>query len=118
MFSENEIRCITQQPRRSSTGADPASKGGWGGGGRFQSCLIVKSHCGFSTDEVHFTTLLWQNNGQQNVLISQMLFYELYKTMVNKASFIGFWGGDRRSWSSINIVLAKMLGIVCTKTLW
>jgi len=43
-------------------------------------------------DEVYFTTLLRQNNGRQNGLISRMLFSELFKLMVNKVTFIGFRG--------------------------
>jgi len=41
-------------------------------------------------DEDNFSTLLWQNSGRQNGLISRMLFYELYKVMLNKATFAGF----------------------------
>ena len=47
-------------------------------------------------DEVYFTTLLRQNNGRQNGLISRMLFSELFKLMVNKVTFIGFRGGGDR----------------------
>jgi len=43
-------------------------------------------------DKVYFTTLLRQNNGRQNGLISQMLFYELFKIMVKKVTFVGFMG--------------------------
>ena len=43
-------------------------------------------------DEVCFTTLLWQNNGRQNGLISRMLFSKLFKIMVKKVTFIGFRG--------------------------
>ena len=32
----------------------------------------------FNRREIYFTTLLWQNNGPQNGLISRMLFSELY----------------------------------------
>jgi len=35
-------------------------------------------------DEVYFTTLLWQNNGRQNGLISRTLFSKLYKIMVKR----------------------------------
>jgi len=42
-----------------------------------------------------FTTLLWQNNGRQNGLISRMLFSELYKIMVNKVHFAGCRVGER-----------------------
>ena len=45
-------------------------------------------HC--KRDEVYFTTLLWQNNGRQNDLISRMPFSELYKIMVNKVTSVGF----------------------------
>ena len=45
-------------------------------------------------DEVHFTTLLWQNNGWQNCLKPRTLFSEFYKIVVNKVNFVGFrWGG-------------------------
>ena len=44
--------------------------------------------------KVYFTTLLWQNNGRQNGLLTRMLFSELYKIMVNKLPSVGF-GGDR-----------------------
>jgi len=44
--------------------------------------------------EVYFTTLLWQNNGQQNGLIWPMLFSKLCKIMMNKVTFVGF-RGDR-----------------------
>jgi len=44
-------------------------------------------------DEVDFTTLLWQNNGRQNGLISRLLFSELYKIMAKKVAFLGFKGG-------------------------
>jgi len=44
------------------------------------------------SDDVYLTTLLWQNNGRQNDLIWRMLFFELYKIMVNKTTFVGFRG--------------------------
>jgi len=74
-----------------NTGADPASKFR----GRFQWIFASQvslwvHYC--KRDEVHFTTLLWQNNGRQNDLISQMLFSELFKIMVKKVTFIGFRG--------------------------
>ena len=50
---------------------------------------------GCPRDEVYFTTLLWQNNGQQNCLISRIRFSELFKIMVKKVAFVGFRGGDR-----------------------
>jgi len=61
------------------------------------------------SDEVYFMTLLWQNNGRQNVPISRMLFSELFKIMVKKKSelfkimvknfaFVGFRGSDRPPW--------------------
>ena len=43
-------------------------------------------------DEAYFTTLLWQNNWEQNGLKSRMLFSEWYKIMVNKVTFLGFRG--------------------------
>jgi len=76
------------------SGADPGSN--------FRGAIsaIFGSHgslcvhyCG--GDEVYFTTLLGQNNGRQNGLISRMLFSELYKIMVKKVAFVGFRGGDR-----------------------
>ena len=44
-------------------------------------------------DEAYFTALLWQNNGRQNSLKSQMLFSDLYKIMVKEVTFTGFRGG-------------------------
>jgi len=38
----------------------------------------------------HFTTLHWQNNRRQKGLVSQMLFSELYKIMVNEVT-CGYW---------------------------
>jgi len=43
-------------------------------------------------DNVYFTTLLYQNNGRQNVLISRMLFSGFKKIMMNEVAFAGFWG--------------------------
>jgi len=40
---------------------------------------------------LHNTTVR-QNNGWQNGLISQMLFSEFYKIMVNKVAFVGLGG--------------------------
>ena len=64
--------------------ADPASK--FRGGAIlviFGSQVSLRVHyC--RRHEVYFTTLLWQNNGRQNGLISRMLFFELYKIMVKK----------------------------------
>ena len=54
-----------------------------GSQGSYQLCYCKR-------DEAYFTTLLWQNNGRQNGRISRMLFSELYKLMVNKATFLGF----------------------------
>ena len=66
------------------------------GGGDFsniwQSSLITGSL--HKRDEVYVTTLLWQNNGRQNGLISRLLFSELYKIMVKRVTFVGFRGGD------------------------
>jgi len=44
-------------------------------------------------DEAYFRTLLWQYNGRQNGLISQVLFFELYKIIKNKVTFEGFKNG-------------------------
>jgi len=41
-------------------------------------------------DENNFTTLLWQNNGQQNGFTTRKLFSELYKITVNVVIFVGF----------------------------
>jgi len=65
----------------------PVSFGGW----RFHYCLVVKSllqlrYC--KRDEVYFTTLLSENNGRQNGLISLMLFSELYKVMANEVTVL------------------------------
>ena len=45
--------------------------------------------------EVYFTTLQWhKTDGRQNSVISRMLFFKLYKIMVNNATFVGCrWGG-------------------------
>jgi len=47
--------------------------------GAISVIFVVKSqrlrYC--RKDEVYFTTVLWQNNGWQNGLISRMLFSEL-----------------------------------------
>ena len=47
---------------------------------------------GCNRDEVCFATLLWQNNGRQNGLISRMLSSQLYKIMVNKVTLVNFRG--------------------------
>ena len=75
------------------SGAGPASHFRGGAiSGIFASQVSVCVHyC--KKDEVYFTTLLWRNNGQQNDLISRMLFSELYKIMVKKVTFIGFRAG-------------------------
>jgi len=46
------------------------------GRGAISLILAVKSHYGFATVryQAYFTTLLWQNNGRENGLISRMLF--------------------------------------------
>ena len=41
-----------------------------------------------------FTTLLWQNNGRQYVLISRMVLSESYKFIVEKDTFACFKSGD------------------------
>ena len=71
-------------------------------------------HNGFATvrrDNLYFTTLLWQNNGRQNGHISRTITHfehdeslisnwfwcvisELYKTMVNKVTFLDFRVGE------------------------
>jgi len=48
-------------------------------------------------DEVLLTTILWQNSGRQNGLISRIislisLFSDFYEIMLNKVIFIGFRG--------------------------
>ena len=53
----------------------------------FGSQLALRVHY-WKSNEVYFTTLLWQNNVRQNGLISRMLFSELYKVMVNKVTFV------------------------------
>jgi len=63
--------------------------------------------------EAYFTKLLWQNNGQQNGLISPMLFFELHKIMVNKVIFVCF----RRGRSSQSTPLDQPLDASKTK-LW
>jgi len=64
-------------------GADPASK--LGGAISVILCSEVSLRVHYcKRHEVDFATLLWQNNGQQNGLISRMLFSELYKVIVKK----------------------------------
>jgi len=58
----------------------------------FASQVSSRLRYRFKRDEANFTTLLWQNNGRYNDLTSQMLFSELYKSMVNKVTFVGFRG--------------------------
>ena len=58
---------------------------------KFGSQVLLWVHyC--KTDEIYFTTLLWHKNGRQNGPISQMLFSELCKILVNKVTFVGFRG--------------------------
>jgi len=58
---------------------------------KFGSQVSLRVHyC--TRDEVYFTTLLWWNNRRKNGLVSQMLFSELYKIMVDKVAFAGFRG--------------------------
>ena len=57
----------------------------------FGSQVSLRVHY-YKRDEVYFTTLLWQNNGRQNGLISRMLFSELCKIMAKRATFVGFRG--------------------------
>jgi len=40
--------------------------------------------------EVHVTTLVWKNIGRKNGFVSRMLFFELYKIILNKVIFVGF----------------------------
>jgi len=54
-----------------------------------QASLRVRNR---KRDEDYFTTLLWQNNGRRNDLVSQMLFSEFYKIVVNKVTCVGFKG--------------------------
>ena len=70
-----------------------SSQWGWGGAIAviFGSQVSLRAHC-CKRDEVCLTALLWQNNGPQNGLISQMLFSEFCKIMVNKVIFVGFIG--------------------------
>jgi len=76
--------------RSLSAGEDPARK--FSGGGAipaiFRSQVSLRVHYS-KRDEVFFTTLLRQNNGLQDDLISRMLFSELYKIMVSKITFAG-----------------------------
>jgi len=71
------------------TGVNPASKVR----GEF-SVQFGKQFRYCKRDEVYFTTLLLLKNGRQNDLISRMLFFKLYKMMVNKVTCGGFRGGD------------------------
>ena len=63
--------------------------------GKLGGKKLGKSHYGFTNcnrDKVCITTLLWQNNGRQNGLISRMLSSQLYKIMVNKVTLVNFRG--------------------------
>ena len=60
----------------------------------FGSQVLLQVHyC--KRDEVYFTTLLWQNSGRQNGLISRMLFPNCSKSWWTKLLFVSFSGGDR-----------------------
>jgi len=48
--------------------------------------------------KIYFTTLLWQNKGRQNDLITRILFPALYIIMVKKVAFVGFRRGRSRPW--------------------
>ena len=71
-------------------------------------------------DKVYFATLLWQNNGRQNGLISRMLFSELFKIMVKKAIFAGFRGRSPQSppctrpWGDLNKTISFLVGVLST----
>jgi len=56
----------------------------------FGSQVLLRVHW----EMKYFTTLLWENNGRQNGLISRMLFSELCKIMVDRVTFVGFREGD------------------------
>jgi len=73
-------------------GVDPAST--VRGGGAISGSLASLRVRYYKRDEVCITTPLLQNNGRKNGLISRMLFYELYKIMVNEVTFVGFRGID------------------------
>ena len=72
--------------------------------------------------EVYFTTLLWQNNGRQNGLMSRMLFSELYKIVVNKVTFVAFRSPPLdpplRWWSYNFTQHFKWLNCWCEEKLW
>ena len=70
--------CILTERCKRWTRADPASTAGGGAISVIfgsQASLLIH-YCWW--DEVYFTTLLSQNNGRQNGLISRMLLSELY----------------------------------------
>jgi len=69
-------------------GADPASTFR---GGDFSN---IGGQVSKQRDEACFTKLLRQNNRRQNYLIPRILFFELYKIMVYRVTFVGFRGGD------------------------
>jgi len=76
--------------------ADPATAVG-GGDISVILYLVDKPYYGFTAvrEMKYFTTLLWQNSGRQNGLIPRMLFSDIYKIMVDKATFVGLREGDR-----------------------
>jgi len=57
----------------------------------FRSQVLLRVHC-CKREEAYVTTLLWQNKGLQNGLISRMLFSQMCKIMANKVTFVGFRG--------------------------
>jgi len=74
----------------------PVSLGGGDFSDIWHSSLITGSLL-HKRDEVYFTTLLWQNNGRPNGLISWVLFSELHKVMVNKVTSVGLGGKSPQS---------------------
>jgi len=93
-FAPLSVDCVLLYNTYSVTRADPGSKirGAISVVFGIQASLRVH-YC--KINEVYFTTLLWQSNGQQNGLTSQMLFSESYKIIVNQVTFVGFMGGNR-----------------------
>ena len=75
----------------------------------FGSQVSLRVHSSMR-DEVFFITLLWQNSGRQNGLISPMLFSELFKIMVKEVTFVGFTGAIAPL-ESLHLVLRRLLSL-------
>jgi len=73
--------------------ADPVSKFTGGNFSNIWESSLMTGSLLYKRRSILQKILLWQNNGRQNRMISRMLFFELYKIMVNNVTFVGFRGG-------------------------